>query len=331
MTSKKLFLLLVLGFSFVASSAQAAPTPWNDFDGGFETGDFSQYLEVQAAPGRATLVTSPAAEGTYAARFERQVGDELVAGSSRSEAVPNREFHAGETLYFRHLLYLPYESIDWKHFLILCQWHDSSGNPPPLTLQAVEIDGVKKLIIGSGSQKQLYYEFPIPGSSQWFELVYRITFGVKGSIEVWLNGQSLGEVEGVDTLGTEPTNWKVGAYRDKEAEGTMVAYQDGVMITKRFFSNPPVQATVTKPVTTSPASSTVAGPPAPLASSNTQACKLAKDGLLKAQTQLKSAHRHLSTSKSQGQRRAWAKRVSRSAKHYRQAKQRVRRTCQGTT
>ncbi len=189
MTSRRLGLTLTIGFMLAVSPAHgasahpvepfrsgldlsslptaSAPTAWEDFDGGFETGDFSQYLEVQAAAGRATIVKSPVAEGTYAARFERRVGDELVAGSNRSEAVPRPEFHAGETLYFRHLLYLPFESIDWKHFLILCQWHDSSAGPPPLSLQTFESGGAKKLLIGSGTQKSIYYEFDVPGDSQW--------------------------------------------------------------------------------------------------------------------------------------------------------------------
>ncbi len=253
-----------MGLMLLASPAHAQAA-WEDFIGNFETGDFSQYLEVQAAAGRATIVKSPVGEGVYAARFERREGDELIAGSNRSEAVPDHEFHAGETRYFRHLLYLPFESIDWNHFLILCQWHDSSPGAPPLSLQTFEKDGAKKLLIGSGTQKSIYYEFDIPGNAQWFELVYRITFGIKGSMEVWLNGQSLGEVTEIDTLGVEPTNWKLGNYRSSEAEGTTVIFQDGVTIAKDFLSDPPEAPAEEIPVT--PAMS----PPASLSGSNPQA------------------------------------------------------------
>lgn len=324
MPPKKLILLLTTGLLLLVSPARAAA--WEDFNGGFETGDFSQYLEVQAAPERATIVTSPVAEGAYAARFERQVGDPLAAGSSRSEAVPAPLFGAGETLYFRHLLYLPYAGIDWKHFLILCQWHDSSGNPPPITLQTFEKEGVKKLRVLPGSQKAVYYEFNIPGDSQWFELVYRISFGVKGSMEVWLNGHSLGEVEGIDTLGTEPTNWKVGAYRDKEAEGTTVIYQDGVMITKQFFSNPPSSGG-------SAAATPVAGPPAPPASPGgnptggpTPACMGARNRLRKAKLLFSQARRHQRNSAG-AQRHKSAKQLQQAAKRYQQAQKRAHRAC----
>lgn len=304
-----------------------AVAAWEDFDGGFETGDFSQYLEVQAAPERATAVKSPVAEGTYAARFERQVGDPLVAGSNRSEAVPDREFHAGETFYFRQLLYLPYESIDWKHFLILCQWHDSSGNPPPLSLQIAESGGRKKLIIGSGTQKSIYYEFDIPGNAQWFELVYRISFGVKGSIEVWLDGKSLGEVSEIETLGTEPTNWKLGAYRSSEAEGTTVIYQNGVTITKKFFSRPPVEPPAETPPAATPTPPAGGGSPAAGPKPDPLPCELAKRDLHQARLRLNSVkHRH-SDSWSRAQRRGWAKQVERSERRYRQAKQRVRHVC----
>jgi Polysaccharide lyase len=319
-----------VGFVLAASPALGAAA-WEDFNGDFETGDFSQYLEVQTAPGRATIVKSPVAEGTYAARFERQVGDPPAAGSSRTEAVPDPFFHAGETLYFRHLLYLPFESIDWKHFLILCQWHDASGDPPPLSLQTFAKEGVKKLLIGSGTQESIYYDFGIPGSSEWFELVYRITFDVKGSIEVWLNGKSLGEVREIDTLGTEPTNWKLGNYRSSEAEGTTVIFQDGVMITKNFFSNPPGKPVEEEVGTPEPAVDAVTPmhPPSP---SNPQApdpllCQLAKRDLHNVQVRLNIARRRYDSSQPRAQRRRSAKQIAQSAKRYRQAKQKVRRAC----
>jgi hypothetical protein len=350
MTLKKLISTSAIGFMLVASPAYAAPAhsgehfrsgldpssvsgpsalaAWEDFDGGFETGDFSQYLEVQAAAGRATVVKSPVGEGTYAARFERRVGDELIAGSNRSEAVPKPEFGAGETRYFRHLLYLPFGSIDWNHFLILCQWHDSSAGAPPLSLQTFEKEGTKELLIGSGTQKSIYYEFDIPGDAQWFELVYRITFGAKGSMEVWLDGKSLGEVTEIDTLGTEPTNWKLGNYRSSEAEGTTVVFQDGVMITKSFFSNPPDESAedaVVAPVA-SPQPSPSADSQAP--DVDAKPCQLAKGELRKARVRLSVARRRFGNSSLQAQRRRWAKRVNQSAKSFQLAKRRVRRICQ---
>lgn len=350
MTSRVSILTLAMGFMLVASPAyaaahpaepfqseldfsklsrQTAGAPWEDFNGNFETGDFSQYLEVQALEGRATIVEGPVGEGTFAARFERRVGDELVAGSNRSEVVPDREFSAGETRYFRHLLYLPFESIDWKHFLILCQWHDSSASPPPLSLQTSENGGAKKLLIGSGNQKSIYYEFDIPGNAQWFELVYRITFGIKGSMEVWLNGRSLGEVAGIETLGTEPTNWKLGNYRSAEAEGTTVVFQDGVMITKDFFSDPPKEPAGDEPV--GPAGSTPSpssqSPQAPVTGHETRACQLARRELRMAHIRLNVARNRYSDSWPRAQRRRWERRIDRDAKRYRQAKRKARHTC----
>ena len=224
----------------VIASAEVEPPPFEDFNGDFETGDTSQYLEVQAPEGRVTVVESPVGEGSYAGRFEYQEGDPKAAGGHRAEVIPDREFGTGETLFFRHLLYLPYASIDFNHYLILCQWHDTSEGSPPLTLQTFEEEGKKRLFIGSGDSKSVYYEFDIPGDSEWFELVYRIDFAKEGgSMEVWLNGESLGEVTGINTLGTEPTNWKLGIYRSSSAEGTTVVLHDGVAITDEFFSEPP--------------------------------------------------------------------------------------------
>lgn len=326
MISRAFFSTLALGLVLIMSPTEAGAA-WEDFSGNFETGDFSQYLEVQAIPDRATIVTSPVAEGTYAARFERRVGDALSAGSHRSEAVPDREFHAGETRYFRHLLYLPFESIDWGHFLILCQWHDSSGDPPPLSLQTFDNHGVKKLLIGSGTQKLIYYEFDIPGSAEWFELVYRITFGVKGSMEVWLDGKSLGEITEIDTLATEPTNWKLGNYRSSEAEGTTVIFQDGVMITKSFFSHPPNEDSPVVPAASPPALPSGSNPPAPAIRPEAPSCQLARGNLRKTRTQLQAVRRRYSDTWSQAQLRRRAKQIEQTEKRYRQAKQRVRRAC----
>jgi Polysaccharide lyase len=345
----------VAGFALVAAPTAAAS--WEDFNGDFETGDFSQYLEVQALPDRATIVEGPVGEGPYAARFERRAGDEPVAGSSRSEVVPGREFHTGETLYFRHLLYLPFGSIDWSHFLILCQWHDSSAGSPPLSLLAVEEGGVKMLRIATGDQHSTYYQFPIPGDSEWFELVYRVSFGISGSIEVWLDGESLGEVSEIDTLGTEPTNWKLGAYRSAEAVGATVVYQDGVKITDSFFSHPPgepeeeveepaepgepAEGPGEEPAAKGPdpkpsASATPTSTSISLPSSEPQAstlnsaiarCQSAQRKATRKRARLNAVRRRYRKAWPAARRRRRRRRVHREAKRYRRARQEERRIC----
>ncbi len=171
-----------------------------------------------------------------------------------------------------------------------------------------------------------------------FELVYRITFGAKGSMEVWLNGKSLGEVGEIDTLATEPTNWKVGSYRSSEAEGTTVIFQDGVTITKHFFSHPPEEHVVDEEPAEDVAAAAVKSAPSPPSANTPQApaptpdplpCRLAKDELSKALGRL-SATRHRSrASSTPAQRRRWTRQISRDEKGYRAAKRRKQRDCRG--
>ena len=184
------------------------------FNGDFETGDFSQYFETQALEGRASVVKSPVAQGKFAGLFEVLEGDPEVVGPGghRSEVIPDREFFEGDEAYVRDLINL--QEVDWDHWAIPFQFHDASKGSPPLCGLLIRVEGEKRLRICSGDQKVIYFDLLVP-EGRYFEIVLHVVFGVKGSVEVWLNGVSQGKVSEANTIGRWPTNWTAGVYRSQ--------------------------------------------------------------------------------------------------------------------
>jgi hypothetical protein len=97
------------------STGTATPTtlnwPTNDttrlplgselFSDGFDAGRLSKWY-VQALPCRASVVSSPVAAGTGAARFEVRQGElEPATGDARAELTAPLHFYAGEERWFR--------------------------------------------------------------------------------------------------------------------------------------------------------------------------------------------------------------------------------------
>lgn len=220
----------------LAEYEEDAAAVWMDFVGDYEPGDFSQYFETQAPEGRARVVTSPVAEGNFAGLFEVLEGDPEVAGGHRAETIPDRLFFDGDEIYIRELINLL--EVDWDHWSIPIQLHDTSKGSPPLCGLLIKVEGQKRLRICSGDQKNIYFDLAVP-ERRYFELVLHVVFGVEGSVEVWLNGVYKGKATEANTIGNEPVNLKVGVYRSAESVGRTAIAHDGLRITTEFFSNPP--------------------------------------------------------------------------------------------
>jgi hypothetical protein len=216
------------------------PEPQPLFTGNFETGNLTQWDEVQAIPGRVSAVTSPVSQGTYSGRFEVKEGDkEPATGSQRAEVISGELFEESDVRYFRLLSRV--DSWDFGHWGMIWQMHDDSSGSPPLSLQLYMDKSTPKLWLGPGSGSDDYWEAPLPGLEEWFEVVIRVEFGVKGSLKVWLNGAPQSMIKGtnVNTLGEAPGYDKLGIYRSSSSKGTTVVYHDDYRITEEFFSDPP--------------------------------------------------------------------------------------------
>jgi hypothetical protein len=108
--------------------------------GDYETGDLSQWDGAQeAARGRIAVVTSPVAQGRYAARFDARQGESTGGdrGSNRSELVLGSTYkdHVGdERWYSWHTMLAPDFPVDRPNdFVSIMQWkRDDNQNPLPL-------------------------------------------------------------------------------------------------------------------------------------------------------------------------------------------------------
>jgi hypothetical protein len=214
------------------------------FAADFESGDLSQWGYVQALPDRAAVVDDPVAQGAYAGRFEVEEGDEEPdTGSQRAEVRSGLEYEEGDVRYFRVLSRV--ESWDYDHWGIVWQIHDQSVDSPPLSLQLRDEGSGPTLWLGHGDGESEYWEAPLPGEDEWFEVVVRAEIGDEGSVRVWLDGEEQtmlngdDSVDGIDTLGDGPGYDKLGIYRSSEASDTAVVYHDDYRVTDELFSEPP--------------------------------------------------------------------------------------------
>ncbi len=213
----------------------------SEFRGDFETGNLTGWDNIQAVPGRLTVVRSPVAQGTYSGRFEVQRGDrEPQTGAQRCEAISGLLFFEGDERYFRILTRV--DAWDTDAWGLIWQLHDESGGSPPV---ALFMQG-SELILQNGTGEPVYWSGHRIELRTWFEVVVRVVLSTtEGVIEVWLNGsrQTLtGNVEtltALDTIGVGPCYDKLGIYRSSESDETAVVYHDDYRVTEGFFSAPP--------------------------------------------------------------------------------------------
>ena len=133
-----------------------APDPRNYlFTGDFETGDFSQWHQVNYIesyqPKRIQLVSDIVRQGRYAARFEVRPGDKTSSGNSYSAGASGERAEIaqhwggveaeGESYYYSFSMYLPPDWIQEQDgYRIPLQFHsvdkmlDGYSPPPPLSI-----------------------------------------------------------------------------------------------------------------------------------------------------------------------------------------------------
>lgn len=121
--------------------------PIFSFDGGFDTGDFSQWADVErVATDRIKLVTTPRRLGSHAALFEVRSGDKPSSSGERAEVA--RHFDGqekeGDVFFYSFSFYLPSDwAQDQDGYRIPFQFHgvndDLGGRStyPPVALDFV--------------------------------------------------------------------------------------------------------------------------------------------------------------------------------------------------
>lgn len=215
------------------SVALAAPAParasvlWR---GDFSTGDLSQWLEIQQqAPGRLTVVPSPAPpRGRYALRTEVQYGD-LVVNGCRAELVSSMEVEGAERYYsWSTLIPTDYPtSSDWQVFT---QWHHNGDTgSPPLEFDLFGGDAV----LTTRGDTQIW-RAPL-ARGVWHDFVFHVKFSpasTVGFVELWLDGAKVLGPTALATMyaGSNEGMWlKQGLYRNRAIGPTAVIYHSGMV------------------------------------------------------------------------------------------------------
>lgn len=175
-----------------AVSAAQAP---QRFVGNYETGDLSQWNEIQrAAPARISVVRSPRAQGRFSARFEARRG-EYVGGDSkarvnRSEvAIRDRSPAEGEERWYRWHTRLArrFPVVPRNDFLSLMQWKRvDNRNPLPLGF------GIRGRRLRIASNGTMYLGRITPGV--WHRFVVHARWSSdarRGFFEIWMDGRRI--------------------------------------------------------------------------------------------------------------------------------------------
>jgi hypothetical protein len=204
------------------------------FSNGFN-GSFSGWY-LQSLPGRATIVSNGAFEGSSNARFEVREGDvEPDTGSNRSE-VSGPTFNEGQDIYVRDAFRIPSAATYQGSWQIIQQLHETnwSGSPG----MALFLSADHKLQLGAGDGSPTYWKSGQLQTNRWYELIYRVNLSqssTRGFVEVWLNGSPQTLTNGLtksygQTMQTEHVYLKAGIYRGKASTGVSLIEHDDISV-----------------------------------------------------------------------------------------------------
>ncbi|HKB50526.1 MAG TPA: heparin lyase I family protein [Solirubrobacterales bacterium] len=217
-------------------TAAATPTenPEVLFRGDFESA-FDEW-HVQSVPGRASLTTGGAFQGTSAARFEVRPGDvEPETGSQRSE-VSGPTFNEGQDLYIRDAIRIPAASDFSASWQIIQQLHEENWSGSPGL--AVFLDPQNFLTLGSGDGSTTFWNSDKLQHDRWYDLIYRVNLSQDsnaGFVEVWLDGVQQSLANGQtriygQTIQAAQTYLKAGIYRSGSSSGSSVIEHDDIAV-----------------------------------------------------------------------------------------------------
>jgi hypothetical protein len=209
---------------------------WN---GDFERGLLTQYEDAPwnfvGAPA-AALVTSPVAQGTYAAKFVLPPGvarNELVARSPADSLVN------GQTRFFAWSVYLPSDFVFDRRWRLIAQWKNDGTGSPPVEFM---LWGNRWRLEGgwNGGDNADTSDLRVAWAGRalrgrWTRFVAGIRFRAgtpsepyQGCITLWRDGVRVLRRTPFKTLYIDRESFlKVGVYRDAGIRTTDAIYQDG--------------------------------------------------------------------------------------------------------
>jgi Polysaccharide lyase len=206
------------------------------FRGDFDTGDASQFEDVESVPGRVTVGTSGPApfQGSHRGRFEVQAGDEFANGN-RTE-VRGPDFSEGDERWIRQAIYVPTGTATESGWRLVAQFGSGNGSPPVALF--LESDSNLSFQVGYGDSSTFDWEGPAIQRNRWYDIVLHVRFSSNptvGFVEVYLNGQRQTMTNGQPrryraTLAGDGVYYKTGIYRSDSIGQTDVVYHDNVLI-----------------------------------------------------------------------------------------------------
>lgn len=229
--------------STFATQAQLGSAPAPLFRADFETGNVSQFSNVQCLPGRLTVSGGQA-------RFEVRNGDrEPQTGyEGRCEGIPGRGLNDGSEVWERFsVTFAPgFSTANWLTF---AQWHANGGGGQSPFSYMVQ-GGTNRLILTHGSGAVRYWTGPVLQPGRRYDFVTRIKFSDSASTgfaELWLDGQRQ-TMEGGGQRAYGPTSDpcvrsgcpatdssggvypKFGIYRSQNDTNNVVLYGDNFLL-----------------------------------------------------------------------------------------------------
>jgi hypothetical protein len=214
------------------------------FTGDFETGDFSQWrnakgfsdgvIQSQAAD-RVRIVRSPAAQGSFAARFEVRPGDRAASGN-RAEVLHGTNEHEGDERWYQwHTNFDPSypRNGNWQ---IFTQWHAAQGHTQPMVRfnannDSISFSTTESSSAGSPGKERVHWSGPMNrGTWHTFRLHAKWSSSRSvGFVELYYDGTLVVPKTPVATMipGIDRAYVKQGLYRSPKTSGTSVLYHDG--------------------------------------------------------------------------------------------------------
>ena len=190
---------------------------------------------------RITTVSSPVAQGRYAARFEVRNGDNPIGYGDRAElSIDTMDAEGQERWYSWALMFdnnFPARGGAWH---VVTQWHSTQNGQPPIGLYA-ENDTLRLQVWpkngdGSNAGRPItVWSSPIR-RMQWYRLQMHVKWSGSdsvGSVQLWVNGQPAGQRTQIRTLYPGYRNYaKIGYYREAGHPQTGVVYIDDFKATQ---------------------------------------------------------------------------------------------------
>lgn len=213
----------------LSSLSASATTLWK---GDFETGNLSQWSELEGLATRISPVASPVREGRFAARFELRNGDYSNGGCRNELDYAPLEGEGSERYYGWSTMFdASYPSANtWQVFT---QWHHTGldGSPP------VEFDVQgEQIMLLTGGDKQIWAAPLARGT--WHDFVLHVVWSSSSStglLELWYDGARVLPATHMATLyAGQQVYLKQGLYRDASIQPTAVVFHDGMTVGTAF-------------------------------------------------------------------------------------------------